>query len=215
MSRWRRLRRESRRLPPGRVLEHRRSRRRNRPRRRPAPAAAPIVLGVVRSSADCAQPRRVGDDLAVEHLHLAGQAGGETGVVGDHDDRGALRAQLFQQLQQRCASGAVEVAGGLVGEQDRPDVRPVPWRSRRAGALPRRACSDESGRARRAPHGRAPRRRARGARRRRRRRRAGRRRRSPAPWSARPGRTAGRQSRCAWRAAWPARGRTAVRRRGP
>ena len=40
----------------------------------------------------------------------------------DHDDRGAGRVELLQQRDEGVAGGAVEVAGGLVGEHDR---RPV------------------------------------------------------------------------------------------
>ena len=41
-------------------------------------------------------------------------------VVGDHDDRGALGVEFLEQVEDRGAGGAVEVAGGLVGQHDRP-----------------------------------------------------------------------------------------------
>jgi hypothetical protein len=44
--------------------------------------------------------------------------------MGDHDDRGAgLVPQDPQQLQHPCDIGAVELAGGLVGQQQRRLVR--------------------------------------------------------------------------------------------
>ncbi len=39
--------------------------------------------------------------------------------MGDHEDRRAVGIELFQQLQQRGAGGAVEVPSGLVGQHDR------------------------------------------------------------------------------------------------
>ena len=61
----------------------------------------------------------VGDDAAVEHLDLTGQAGGEVAVVRDHGDRRATGVQLVEQGEDRGTGRAVEVAGRLVGEHDR------------------------------------------------------------------------------------------------
>ena len=68
----------------------------------------------------------VGDHPAVEHPDLARQLLGEAAVVGDHDDRGAVGVELAEERHDRRAGGAVEVAGRLVGEDDRraPDERP-------------------------------------------------------------------------------------------
>ena len=84
-------------------------------RSRPPPALmAPLAV------------RGVGDHLAVQHPDLARQLIGEARVVGDHDDRGAGGVELADELHDRCAGGAVEVAGRLVGEHDRrtPDEGP-------------------------------------------------------------------------------------------
>ena len=39
--------------------------------------------------------------------------------MGDHEDRGAVGIELFQQLEHARAGGAVEVPRGLIGEHDR------------------------------------------------------------------------------------------------
>ena len=97
------------------------------------------------------------------------------------DDRRAVAVELLEQLQDRDARGAVEVAGRLVGEHDR---RPPHERARdrhplafAAGELrrPERRAVREADAVERLGRPRAA------ARARRRRRRAGRRRRSPAP----------------------------------
>ena len=88
----------------------------------------------------------VGDHLAVQHPDLARQLIGEARVVGDHDDRGAGGVELADELHDRCAGGAVEVPGRLVGEHDRRtpdegpgDRNPLPLPSRELGRLERRA----------------------------------------------------------------------------
>ena len=55
---------------------------------------------------------------AVVQVDDAVAAVGDGGVVGDHHDRPARRHQLVEQLQDRLARLAVEVPGGLVGQQD-------------------------------------------------------------------------------------------------
>ena len=61
----------------------------------------------------------VRDDQTVAHMDLALRPVGEVGVVGDDDDRRALGVELLQQLKDLLAGVAVEVAGRLVGEDDR------------------------------------------------------------------------------------------------
>ena len=65
----------------------------------------------------------------VEVQDPAGALGGQ-GVVGDHDDRLVeLAVELLEQLEDLAGAGAVEVAGGLVGDEqvgvghDRPRDR--------------------------------------------------------------------------------------------
>jgi hypothetical protein len=52
-------------------------------------------------------------------VHRALGVAGEARVVGDHADGGAVAVQLAQQPHHGLAVLRVEVAGGLVGEQDR------------------------------------------------------------------------------------------------
>src|SRR5690348_14051985 len=60
----------------------------------------------------------VGDEVAVEHVDAPAGAGGDGVVVGDDDDGGALVVEFLEQGEDGGAGGGVEVAGGLVGEQD-------------------------------------------------------------------------------------------------
>ena len=74
-------------------------------------------------------------------------AGGELGRVGDEHQRRAVPvAQAEEQPDDRLAGGAVEVAGRLVGEQDRRPRRPRRGRAPPAAARRPRAAPD-SGRA--------------------------------------------------------------------
>src|SRR5690606_10274724 len=57
-------------------------------------------------------------DVAVLEADDALAAGGDAVVVGDHDDGHALAVQLLDDLEDGLAGGGVEVAGGLVGEED-------------------------------------------------------------------------------------------------
>ena len=59
------------------------------------------------------------DHPAVEEVDGAVGVAREARVVGDHADGRARAVQLAQQLHHRVAVLRVEVAGGLVGEQDR------------------------------------------------------------------------------------------------
>ena len=157
---------------------------------------------------------RVGDDAAVEHLDLARKPRGQVAVVGDDHDRRSACMERFEQRDDRGAGGAVEVAGRLVGEHDRglTDERA---RNRDTLALPTRELRRpepgpmaETDPGERLGRLRAPSRSART------RCRAARRRRSPGPSRARPGRTAGTRTRCAWHATPRARDPSAARHRG-
>jgi len=66
--------------------------------------------------------------------------------VGDHEDGGAGGVELADEVHDRCAVAAVEVAGRLVGQHDRrpPDERtgdrdPLSLASGELGRLERRA----------------------------------------------------------------------------
>src|SRR3546814_10911356 len=64
------------------------------------------------------------DDEAVEQLHRARAAVGELRVVGDEHQRGpVLGLQSEQQVDDLVAGLAVQVAGRLVGQQDRKSTR--------------------------------------------------------------------------------------------
>src|SRR5438045_3328098 len=57
-------------------------------------------------------------DPAVADVDGAMGMVGDVALVGDHDDRVALAVQLLEQPHDLLAGGGVEVAGGLVREQD-------------------------------------------------------------------------------------------------
>src|ERR1700734_9191 len=61
----------------------------------------------------------VGDDVPVEHLDAPPCPGGDRVVVGDDDDRGPGRVQLFEQGEDRGAGGRVQAPGWLVGQHQR------------------------------------------------------------------------------------------------
>src|SRR5919198_4901491 len=69
----------------------------------------------------------VGDDAPVADADLARKADGDLALVGDDDDRRALGVQLVDQGHDRPTGGAVEIAGRLVGQDNR---RPPDQRSR-------------------------------------------------------------------------------------
>ena len=62
--------------------------------------------------------RGVVGDAAVAERDGAGQGAGELRVVGDDGDRRAVAVQVTQQVDDRGSRGGVEVAGGLVGQQE-------------------------------------------------------------------------------------------------
>ena len=76
--------------------------------------------------------KRVALDLAVDDLHDALAALGDARVVGDDHDRLAARVHLVEDLQDLEARLGVEVAGRLVGQDQR---RAVHDRARDGGAL--------------------------------------------------------------------------------
>src|SRR5437762_14261732 len=57
-------------------------------------------------------------DLAVADVDGAMRVVRDVALVGDQDDRVALAVQLLEQPHDLLPGGAVEVPGGLVGEQD-------------------------------------------------------------------------------------------------
>ena len=67
----------------------------------------------------------------VEH-DLALRAAGDQRIVGDHDNRGALLVQLAEQVEHDFLVLLVEVAGGLIGQNQ---LRVVDQRAGHAHAL--------------------------------------------------------------------------------
>jgi hypothetical protein len=59
------------------------------------------------------------DDAAVEEVNVPPRQVEPPFVVRDHADRGAVAVQLAKHLHQRLAALRVEIARGLIGEQDR------------------------------------------------------------------------------------------------
>ena len=79
---------------------------------------------------------RPGNDLAVAHFGHAVAARGRGPVMGDQQQRGALLCpEIEEQLDDLLAGLVVEIAGGLVGQDDlrAPDAR--------ARAMATRCCS--------------------------------------------------------------------------
>ena len=97
-------------------------------------SAAVVVTGV---PAPDSVAGGVGDDASIEHLDRARHARGDVLVVGDHHDRGAGGVQVVEQVEDGLPGRLVEVAGGLVGQDDRRGVRPGRERSRPAAAVRR------------------------------------------------------------------------------
>ena len=60
----------------------------------------------------------VGVDLAIKHVDDAGGVGGESGVVGDHDDGVAEGVDVAEFFHDDVRGAAIEVAGGFVSEDD-------------------------------------------------------------------------------------------------
>ena len=59
----------------------------------------------------------VGPHAPVAHAHHPLGVLGDLLLVGDHDERAARRVQVVEQVQHARGAGAVERAGGLVGQQ--------------------------------------------------------------------------------------------------
>src|SRR6266446_4560915 len=57
-------------------------------------------------------------DLAVPDVDGAMGVLGDVALVGDEDDRVAVLVELFEQAHDLLPGGRVQVAGGLVGQQD-------------------------------------------------------------------------------------------------
>ena len=78
------------------------------------------------------RPALVGEHLAVAHHHPPPRVRRDVGLVRDHDHGVAGARELVEQRHDLLRRGRVEVAGGLVGEQDR---RTVDQRARDGDAL--------------------------------------------------------------------------------
>src|SRR5262249_2343222 len=96
-----------------------------RARRNAGAADRRCVREKVRWIAACSRVRfrartfRRGFDSPRAQSHYAVAAGGERGIVGDEDQRGAaLRVAPEQKIDDLGSSSLVEVAGGLVGDED-------------------------------------------------------------------------------------------------
>src|SRR5687768_16066874 len=74
----------------------------------------------------------VGKDAAVQHLDGAIGAGRDLRIVRNDDDGDALPVQLLKQPQDLVAGARVEVAGGLVGQEQ---LRAIYQRARDRHAL--------------------------------------------------------------------------------
>ena len=62
----------------------------------------------------------IGDDPAVAHLDPARGAGGDAHIVRhEHERHVPFAVQLLEQVEDHSGILAVEVAGRLIGEQDR------------------------------------------------------------------------------------------------
>src|SRR5688572_5199946 len=72
-----------------------------------------------RSPCDCAGRGMVVRHLAVAELDLAPCVIGDVGLMGHQEDRVARLMQLVEQVHDLPGGVRVEVAGGLVGEQER------------------------------------------------------------------------------------------------
>src|SRR5262245_28394972 len=79
--------------------------------------------GLGRAALGKVDQRALVDDAAVEELDLAVRVVGIARVVRDHADGRAFAVQLAQEVHDRLAVPRVEVAGRLVGEQDRGPPR--------------------------------------------------------------------------------------------
>ena len=58
-------------------------------------------------------------DAPVQDLDLSRQRRGQGAVVGDDHDGGSLAVQILEQAEDGRSGGAVEIAGGFIGKQQR------------------------------------------------------------------------------------------------
>src|SRR5687768_3027257 len=83
-------------------------------------AASAILKDSDRSRASfISAPPGVALDQAVAQAHDAVRVGGDVVLVGDQDDGVALGVQVAEHAHDLGAGGAVQVAGRLVGQDDR------------------------------------------------------------------------------------------------
>ena len=103
--------------------------------------AQQMALGRTASSRGRAvSPGDVLGDPAVPQRDVRSQLSRHVGVVGDDHDRGAeARVEVANEREDVLAGPGVEVAGGLVGEQDRAGRSTAPARWRPAAAVRPRA----------------------------------------------------------------------------
>src|ERR1700691_6307126 len=94
---------------------------------------SPMLASRARSPGRSRAGAGVGDHAPVEHLDAPPCPGGDRVVVGDDDDRGPGRVQLFEQGEDRGAGGRVQAPGWLVGQHQRRRAR---YRARDRDPLP-------------------------------------------------------------------------------
>ena len=81
-------------------------------------------------------------DAPVQDLDLSRQRRGQGAVVGDDHDGGSLAVQVLQQAEDGGSGGAVEIAGGFIGQDDGGvadqgprDARPLAFPSGQLGGF--------------------------------------------------------------------------------
>lgn len=60
----------------------------------------------------------VGGDLAVKHMNNSSSVNGKGGIMGDHNNSVAGGMDIFEFFHDESGTMAVEITGGLVGEND-------------------------------------------------------------------------------------------------
>ncbi|MFN8651507.1 MAG: hypothetical protein U0133_06375 [Gemmatimonadales bacterium] len=111
------------------------------------PRATPGSKGLEPGGGDLAMERRISlefghlvfDHPSVEQVNAAAGVRGVAGIVGHHADGSPGAVQRLEQFHHRLAVGAVEVTGGLVGEEDQRLARDRPGH-RHALLLPPESC---------------------------------------------------------------------------